>query len=122
MEERTQQAASAAIQAVVHKSITKSQTKEKISAMIETNRRFEAYQAEVQAFAQLGISFHDWLKLAPSIEVKPEKAKLMYIIPSQPLYVALQEDNFQDFRYLDFMYEEYSRVKGYYLVGDDLIG
>lgn len=56
--------------------------------MIETNHRFEAYQAEVQAIAQLGISFHDWLKLAPSsTEVQPEKAELMYIIPSQPLKV-----------------------------------
>ena len=52
--------------------------------LIETNRRFEAYQTEIQAIAQLGISFHDWLKLAPS-EAKPEAAELMYIIPSAPL-------------------------------------
>lgn len=52
--------------------------------MIETNRRFEAYQAEVQAIAQLGIGFHDWLKLTPS-EVKPDGAELMYIVPSEPL-------------------------------------
>lgn len=57
------------------------QTLETIESLIETNRRFEAYQAEVQAIAQLGISFHDWLKLSPA-EVKPEGAELMYIIPS----------------------------------------
>ena len=54
--------------------------------MIETNRRFEAYQAEIQAIAQLGMSFHDWLKLAPE-ETKPDGAELMYIIPSKPLEV-----------------------------------
>lgn len=58
---------------------------EKVEAIIETNRRFEAYQTEVQAISQLGISFHDWLKLTPSKETKPEGAELMYIIPSQPL-------------------------------------
>ncbi len=61
---------------------------EVVESMIETNRRFEAYQAEVQAIAQLGISFHDWLKLAPSTEVKPDAAELMYIIPSKPLELA----------------------------------
>lgn len=56
-----------------------------MESMIETNRRFEAYQTEVQAIAQLGITFHDWLKLTPSIDSKPDGAELMYIIPSQPL-------------------------------------
>ncbi len=58
---------------------------EVMESMVETNRRFEAYQTEVQAIAQLGITFHDWLKLSPSIESKPDGAELMYIIPSQPL-------------------------------------
>ncbi|MBD2677870.1 MULTISPECIES: hypothetical protein [Nostoc] len=58
---------------------------EVMESMIETNRRFESYQTEVQAISQLGISFHDWLKLTPSTEVKPESAELMYIIPSEPL-------------------------------------
>jgi tetratricopeptide (TPR) repeat protein len=58
---------------------------EVMESMIETNRRFEAYQTEVQAISQLGISFHDWLKLTPSTEVKPDGAELMYIIPSKPL-------------------------------------
>lgn len=56
---------------------------EAMESMVETNRRFEAYQAEVQAIAQLRISFHDWLKLMPSDEVKPEGAELMYIIPDK---------------------------------------
>ena len=59
-----------------------------IESMIETNLRFEAYQAEVLAIAQLGISFHDWLKLAPS-EIQPDRAELMYIIPSKPLDLAI---------------------------------
>ncbi|MEH2350628.1 MAG: hypothetical protein V7K55_22025 [Nostoc sp.] len=58
---------------------------EVMQSMIETNRRFESYQTEVQAISQLGISFHDWLKLTPSTEVKPDGAELMYIIPSKPL-------------------------------------
>ncbi|MEH2330905.1 hypothetical protein [Nostoc sp.] len=61
------------------------QVLELIESMIETNRRFEAYQTEVQAISQLGISFHDWLKLTPSTEIKPDGAELMYIIPSKPL-------------------------------------
>ncbi|MEH1917479.1 hypothetical protein [Nostoc sp.] len=61
------------------------QVLELIESMIETNRRFEAYQTELQAISQLGISFHDWLKLTPSTEIKPEGAELMYIIPSKPL-------------------------------------
>lgn len=56
-----------------------------MESMIETNRRFESYQTEIQAIAQLGISFHDWLKLTPSTESQPDGAELMYIIPSQPL-------------------------------------
>ncbi|MDZ8136033.1 MAG: hypothetical protein RM049_12135 [Nostoc sp. DedQUE04] len=58
---------------------------EVMESMIETNRRFESYQTELQAISQLGISFHDWLKLTPSTEIKPDGAELMYIIPSKPL-------------------------------------
>ncbi|MEH2468324.1 hypothetical protein [Nostoc sp.] len=60
-------------------------TLEVVESMIETNRRFESYQTEVQAISQLGISFHDWLKLTPSTEIKPDGAELIYIIPSKPL-------------------------------------
>jgi hypothetical protein len=52
-----------------------------MESMIETHRRLESYQLELQAIAQLGISFHDWLQLTPS-EPKPEEANLMYVIPS----------------------------------------
>ncbi len=60
------------------------QVMEKIESLIETYRRFEAYQTEVKAIAQLGISFHDWLQLAPQ-EPQPEGSNLMYIIPAEPL-------------------------------------
>ncbi|MGV0101797.1 TPR repeat-containing protein [Nostoc sp. DSM 114160] len=60
-------------------------TLEIVESMIETNRRFESYQTELQAISQLKISFHDWLKLTPSTEIKPDGAELMYIIPSKPL-------------------------------------
>jgi hypothetical protein len=52
-----------------------------IESMIETNRRFEAYQAEVQAIDQLAMGFHDWLQLTPSQEARPDTAELIYIIP-----------------------------------------
>ena len=58
---------------------------EAVESMIETHCRFKYYQTEVQAISQLGISFHDWLKLTPSTEIKPDDAELMYIIPSKPL-------------------------------------
>ena len=61
---------------------------EVMESMVETNRRFESYQAEVTAIAQLGISFHDWLQLAPA-GGKPDGADLMYIIPPKPIDVAV---------------------------------
>ena len=61
---------------------------EVMESMVETNRRFEAYQAEVTAIAQLGISFYDWLQLAPA-EKKLDGTELMYIIPSKPIDVAV---------------------------------
>lgn len=57
---------------------------EAMESIIETNYRFEAYQTEVKAIAQLGISFHDWLQLTPK-EAQPEGSSLMYIIPAEPL-------------------------------------
>lgn len=57
---------------------------EVMESMVETNRRFESYQTEVHAIAQFGISFHDWLQLAPT-EKKPDGAELMYIIPPKPI-------------------------------------
>ncbi|AFY33921.1 hypothetical protein [Calothrix sp. PCC 7507] len=62
---------------------------EVMESMIETNRRFESYQTEIQAISKLGISFHEWLKLSPSTEIKPDDSELIYIIPSQPLNLQL---------------------------------
>ncbi|MEA5568836.1 hypothetical protein [Anabaena sp. UHCC 0399] len=61
---------------------------ENIESIIETNHRFESYQTEIQAISQLGISFHEWLKLTP-IENQANGAELMYIIPSTPLQISL---------------------------------
>jgi hypothetical protein len=57
---------------------------EVIESMVETNRRFESYQSEIEAIAQLGMSFQEWLQLKPS-EAQPEGAELMYILPFKPL-------------------------------------
>ena len=64
------------------------QVLEVIENMIETYQRFEAYKAEVEAIDKLGISFQDWVTLAPA-ENKPEDAELMYIIPTKPLDIIL---------------------------------
>ena len=63
-------------------------TLETIESVIETNHRFEAYQAEVQAIAKLKISFLDWLNLAPLNETRQDRAELMYIVPSKLLELA----------------------------------
>lgn len=60
---------------------------EVMESMIETNYRFEAYQTEIKAISQLGISFHDWMKLSPAEETAPERANLMYIVPPEPMAV-----------------------------------
>jgi hypothetical protein len=60
------------------------QMMEQMEAVIETYRRFESYQSEIEAIAQLGMSFHEWLQLKPS-ETQPEGAELMYIMLSEPL-------------------------------------
>lgn len=57
---------------------------EMMESLIETCKRFESYQIEVQAIAQLGISFHDWLKLIPE-ETQLEGENLICILPSEPL-------------------------------------
>ncbi|WP_427161441.1 hypothetical protein ACQFX9_07670 [Aliinostoc sp. HNIBRCY26] len=61
---------------------------ENMESLIETNHRFESYQTEIQAISQLGISFHEWLKLTPT-ENQPNGAELMYIIPSTSLQISL---------------------------------
>lgn len=59
---------------------------ERAESMIETNDRFEAYEMEVKAIAQLGMTFHEWQQLHPSEPVK-ENQTLMLIIPSTPITV-----------------------------------
>jgi hypothetical protein len=63
------------------------QVMEIMESMIETNYRFEGYQTEIKAIAQLGLSFHDWMKLAPSSEIAPKGANLFYIVPDEPVAV-----------------------------------
>jgi len=60
---------------------------EMMESMIETNNRFESYQTEIRAISKLGISFEDWMKLAPADEVPPEGTNLMFIIPAAPVGV-----------------------------------
>lgn len=62
---------------------------QKIETMIESYRRFEAYQAEVEVISKLESSFQDWLQLTPSTEVKLDKVEFVYIIPSKPLDLQL---------------------------------
>ncbi|PZV06849.1 MAG: hypothetical protein DCF22_23040 [Leptolyngbya sp.] len=62
------------------------QTMEMMESLIETHQRFEAYQSEVNAIAQLGINFHDWMKIAPA-EAQPKEANFMYLIPAMPMNV-----------------------------------
>lgn len=64
------------------------QTLELMESVIETNQRFEVYQAEIQAISKLGMNFQKWQQLVPAKEVKPDSAALMYIIPSQPVDVG----------------------------------
>ena len=57
---------------------------EKMEAMLETYRRFESYQSEVKAIAQLGMTFQEWRQLQP-LEEQPENAELIYLIPAEPV-------------------------------------
>jgi tetratricopeptide (TPR) repeat protein len=66
-----------------------SKVMEKIEALIESYHRIQAYQVEIQAIEELGMTFHDWLKLASSAEVKPEGSELMYILPDKKLDLEL---------------------------------
>jgi tetratricopeptide (TPR) repeat protein len=62
------------------------QVMEIMESMIETSYRFEMYRTEVEAISQLGISFYEWLKLAPA-ESQPEGRNLMFIVPTEPLTI-----------------------------------
>ncbi len=65
-------------------------TIEAMESMIETNRRFEAYQAEIQVFAQLKMTFQEWRELMPSrIDIRANNANFMYVIPPRTVEVLL---------------------------------
>jgi tetratricopeptide (TPR) repeat protein len=67
---------------IIEQDRRKRAAEEQAMSMWENYHRFEAYQTEIQAIAQLGINFHDWVKLSPDTEVKPDGSELMCIIPS----------------------------------------
>jgi len=57
---------------------------EVIEEVVESETRFQMYGAEIEAVSQLGMSFDDWVRLAPSSDDQSGSARLMYIVPSQP--------------------------------------
>ncbi|MDB9494774.1 hypothetical protein PN441_12520 [Spirulina major CS-329] len=58
-----------------------------MESMVETGRRFNAYELEIKAISQLGISFSEWQQLKPS-ERNSKKMNLMFIVPKEPISVA----------------------------------
>jgi tetratricopeptide (TPR) repeat protein len=57
-----------------------------MESMVETSKRFTAYELEIKAISKLGISFHEWLQLCPP---EPQDGRtLMYIVPQEPLALA----------------------------------
>ncbi len=63
------------------------ETLTEMESMVETSRRFTAYEIEVRAISKLGISFSEWLQLQPSESKEGEKG-LMYIMPKEPLSLS----------------------------------
>jgi hypothetical protein len=61
------------------------QVVENIEQIIETYNRFEAYLLEVQIIQKIGMSFQNWLQLAPQIETQGHEVERICIIPSQSL-------------------------------------
>jgi tetratricopeptide (TPR) repeat protein len=57
-----------------------------MESMVETSRRFTAYELEIKAISKLGISFHEWLQLCPP--ESQDGRSLMYIVPQEPLALA----------------------------------
>lgn len=55
--------------------------------LIEASQRFEAYQSELQAIAQLQLSFQEWAQLTPA-SAHPDQSQLVYLIPNKPLEIA----------------------------------
>lgn len=61
---------------------------EVIESLIENESRFQMYGVEIEAIRQLGMSFEDWVRLTPSSDVQAASAKLVYLVPPQPLKLA----------------------------------
>ncbi len=61
---------------------------EVIEEVVESETRFQMYSVEIEAVSRLGMSFDEWVQLAPSSGAQSGSAKLMYIVPSQPLKPA----------------------------------
>jgi len=57
---------------------------DEMESMVETSRRFGAYEFEVKAISQLEMSFHEWLQLAPS-EPNENGRNLVFVVPQEPL-------------------------------------
>jgi hypothetical protein len=55
--------------------------------LIEASQRFSAYHTELQAIAQLQISFQAWSQLTP-VSASPGQSQLLYLIPSEPFQIA----------------------------------
>lgn len=51
--------------------------------MIEDETRFRIYESEIEMINRLGMSFHEWQQLAPSIPAQGNGADLIYITVSQ---------------------------------------
>ena len=54
-----------------------------MEAMIEDDNRLTMYESEIEMIHQLGISFHEWQQLAPSIPAQGNGSDLIYITVSQ---------------------------------------
>lgn len=62
-----------------------------IESTIETFRRFQAYQTELEAITQLSITFHEWSKLSPAETVAlGDSDNIIYILPAEPIVVDLE--------------------------------
>jgi hypothetical protein len=57
-----------------------------MESMVETSRRFTAYELEIKAISTLGISFYEWLQLRPP--ESQDGRSLIYLVPKEPLALA----------------------------------
>ena len=62
------------------------QAMETMESLIETERRFQAYQLEVRVIKELGITFHEWLELTPRGD-RQENDRLTYLMLPENLNI-----------------------------------